>query len=166
MIGRLLQAADFQRLLETPPRRRSAHFCVHFVAAGPSRPVARPAKGATSELSTDSEPNLTKPVDKSGAAAPPAVQVAASPAAPEGCWLGCLVPKRHARRAVTRSLLKRQMRAAAERHADTLAPGLWLLRLRSGFATSQFPSASSDALREAARRELDTLLQARARAPA
>ena len=150
MIGRLQQAADFQRLLETPPRRRSAHFCVHFVAAGPSCPRARPAKGVTGELSTDSEPNLTTPVDKR----------------PEGCWLGCLVPKRHARRAVTRSLLKRQMRAAAERHADTLAPGLWLLRLRSGFSTSQFPSAGSDALREAARRELDTLLQTRVKVAA
>ena len=161
MIGRLQQAADFQRLLETPPRRRSAHFCVHFVAAAPARPPARPPKSACAELSTDSEPNLTRAVDKSAAAAPPAPQAEAAPAAPEGCWLGCLVPKRHARRAVTRSLLKRQMRAAAERHADTLAPGLWLLRLRSGFATSQFPSASSEALREAARLELDTLLQAR-----
>jgi ribonuclease P protein component len=158
MIGRLQQAADFQRLLETPPRRRSAHVCVHFVAAAPARPPARPPKSARAELSTDSEPNLTSPVDKSPAASE---KVAVPPAAPEGCWLGCLVPKRHARRAVTRSLLKRQMRAAAERHAGTLAPGLWLLRLRSGFATSQFPSASSEALREAARLELDTLLQAR-----
>jgi ribonuclease P protein component len=164
MIGRLQQAADFQRLLDTPPRRRSAHFCVHFVAAEPVRPAAPSARRSPAKLSTASEPNLTPPVDKLLAPAPS--EPVAAPAAPEGCWLGCLVPKRHARRAVTRSLLKRQMRAAAERHADSLAPGLWLLRLRSGFATSQFPSASSHALREAARRELDTLLQARGKVAA
>jgi ribonuclease P protein component len=145
MIGRLQQAADFQRLLDTPPRRRSAHFCVHFVSAEPARAPARPQPGEPDELSTESEPILTSSVDKS----------------PRGHWLGCLVPKRHARRAVTRSLLKRQMRAAAQRHADALAPGLWLLRLRNGFATSQFPSAGSQALREAARQELDALLQGR-----
>jgi len=162
MIGRLQQAADFQRLLETPPRRRSAHFCVHFVAAQPTRPAAPPARPVRANLSTASEPNLTTAVDKSA----PTQPAGPEPAAPEGCWLGCLVPKRHARRAVTRSLLKRQMRAAAERHAGSLAPGLWLVRLRSGFATSQFPSASSRALREAARSELDTLLQARGKVPA
>jgi hypothetical protein len=41
------------------------------------------------------------------------------------------VPERHARRAVTRSSLKRQMRAAVQRHEAALDAGLWLLRLRS-----------------------------------
>ena len=150
MIGRLQQAADFQRLLATPPRRRSAHFCVHYVAAEPAPLRARPPQAKADDLSTACEPNLTAPVDK----------------LPEGCWLGCLVPKRHARRAVTRSLLKRQMRAAAQRYADTMAPGMWLLRLRSGFATSQFPSAGSKALREAARQELDALLLGRSKGSA
>ena len=36
-------------------------------------------------------------------------------------WVGAVVPKRHARRAVTRSLLKRQIRGAFERHAAALA---------------------------------------------
>ena len=161
MIGRLQQAADFQRLLDTPPRRRSAHFCVHFVAEQPKSAPARPAPEPEGELSTACEPNLTGSVDKS--AEPTPSEVCASP---QGLWLGCVVPKRHARRAVTRSLLKRQMRAAAQRHAQALAPGMWLLRLRSGFATSQFPSASSDALRQAARQELDALLQARTKGSA
>ena len=150
MIGRLQQAADFQRLLATPPRRRSAHFCVHFVAAEPAPPGVRRHDASAEDLSTACEPKLTAPVDK----------------LPQGCWLGCLVPKRHARRAVTRSLLKRQMRAAAQRHAEAMAPGMWLLRLRSGFAASQFPSAGSRALREAARQELDALLIGRARGSA
>ena len=73
-------------------------------------------------------------------------------------WLGVLVPKRHARRAVTRSLLKREMRAGVARRAHQLAPGMWLVRLRAPFDTERFPSAASGALRKAARAELDGLL--------
>lgn len=73
------------------------------------------------------------------------------------CWLGSVVPKRHARRSVTRALLKRQIRAAMARHAEALPPGLWVVRLRAPFAPAQFPSAASDALRQAARSELEQL---------
>jgi ribonuclease P protein component len=74
--------------------------------------------------------------------------------------VGVLVPKRHARRSVTRSLLKREMRAGVARRAHRLAPGLWLVRLRAPFDPALFPSAASAALREAARAELDKLLDA------
>lgn len=77
--------------------------------------------------------------------------------APDACWLGSIVPKRHARRSVTRVLLKRQIRAAMARHADTLAPGLWVVRLRAPFVPAQYPSAASDALRLAAHHELEQL---------
>jgi len=69
------------------------------------------------------------------------------------------VPKRHARRAVTRNLIKRQMRSAMMRRQTTLAPGLWLLRLKSPFASADFPSAASGALRQSAREEIDRLLE-------
>ena len=84
---------------------------------------------------------------------------------PLGWWLGLVVPKRHARRAVTRNLLKRQMRS---RMADAVAqapmpaqlpPGLWVLRLKSPFDKARFASAASAALRDAARSELTLLLQ-------
>lgn len=55
-------------------------------------------------------------------------------------------------------MLKRQMRAAVERLDDRLPAGQCLLRLRAPFPVAQFPSADSDALRHAARRELDQLL--------
>ena len=73
-------------------------------------------------------------------------------------WLGCVVPKRHARRAVTRNLLKRQARSAFQRHASRLPPGLWLLRLQAPFAKAEFISASSLRLARAVRSELDALL--------
>lgn len=74
-------------------------------------------------------------------------------------WVGAVVPKRHARRAVTRSLLKRQIRGAFERHAAALPGGLWLVRLRAPFAPRDYPSAASAALAGAARVELDQLLE-------
>jgi ribonuclease P protein component len=79
-------------------------------------------------------------------------------AARPALWLGVVVPKRHARRSVTRSLLKREMRAGVARRAHQLAAGLWLVRLRAPFDTGLFVSAASAALRSAARSELDALL--------
>lgn len=97
---------------------------------------------APPELSTDSEPQLVGSVDK---------------AAPRH-WIGMVLPKRHARRSVTRNLLRRQMRVAMERHADLLPAGIWLLRLRQPFLATEFPSAKSQALRERVRSELDAML--------
>ncbi len=84
---------------------------------------------------------------------------------PGSLWFGCVVPKRHARRAVTRTLMKRQVRAAFQRHAGGLAAGLWLVRLRQPFPVAEYPSAASPALAGAVRAELDGLLAPR-RAPA
>jgi ribonuclease P protein component len=75
-----------------------------------------------------------------------------------GRWLGMVCPKRHARRAVTRNLLKRQMRALMDEHGGALPLGLWVMRLRAPFDPRQFPSATSDALRIAARTELRGLI--------
>jgi ribonuclease P protein component len=79
---------------------------------------------------------------------------------PRGHWLGVVLPKRLARRAVTRNLLRRQIRAATLRHLSTLPPGLWVVRLRAPFAVADFVSAASSRLRQAARDELDGLLAA------
>ena len=150
MIGRLVQRADFERALATPVQSRSAHFAVHHVAAGPT-PSLRPANAAlVSELSTTPAPICPQPVD--------------DPLT--GHWIGCVVPKRHARRAVTRSLLKRQIRGVFSEHACRLPAGQWLVRLRQPFGTVKFVSASSAALRTAARDELDALLSRAAAAAA
>jgi ribonuclease P protein component len=81
-------------------------------------------------------------------------------AAPPGDrWLGLVVPKRHAKRSVTRSLLKRQMRTVMAAQADSLPPGLWVLRLKAPFDRKLFTSPASDPLRDAAGDELRQLLQ-------
>ncbi|MEK8030981.1 ribonuclease P protein component [Ideonella sp. DXS29W] len=83
------------------------------------------------------------------------------PAAPpiQGHWLGLVVPKRYAKRAVTRNLIKRQIRAAMRQHAPSLPPGLWVVRLRMPFDKREFRSPASDALREVAHDEIAQLFQ-------
>ncbi len=107
------------------------------------------------KLSTAPIPDLTQPVDESSLTAT-AKPLAAGP--PSGLWLGAVVPKRHARRAVTRSLLKRQIRAAMVKQMLVLPAGLWVIRLRAPFDMARFPSACSTALRDAARDELNRLV--------
>lgn len=86
-------------------------------------------------------------------------QPKAAPAAtPDAVWLGAVVPKRHARRAVTRTLLKRQIRAAVTGHAAALAGGLWVVRLRGPFDRARFASAASDELKRVVRAELESLI--------
>jgi ribonuclease P protein component len=79
-------------------------------------------------------------------------------------WLGAMVPKRWARRAVTRNAIKRQIYNVSAHFADTLPCAAHVVRLRSEFDRKQFISASSDALKAAVRAELEQLF-ARAAAP-
>jgi ribonuclease P protein component len=78
--------------------------------------------------------------------------------------LGLVVPKKHARRAVTRNLIKRQMRAVMASAGAALPAGLWVLRLKAPFDRQAFTSPASVPLLDAARDELQLLLQ-RAAAP-
>lgn len=75
----------------------------------------------------------------------------------DGPWLAAMVPKRWARRAVRRNLIRRQIHALGEQ-ALAGRRGAWLLRLRAPWDTVLYPSASSTALRRAVRAELLELL--------
>lgn len=82
----------------------------------------------------------------------------------DGLWFGAMVPKRWARRAVTRNLIKRQVYSAAAQQAITLPVAAYLVRLRAGFDRLQFRSAASDVLRTAVRLEIEQLFRKAARA--
>jgi ribonuclease P protein component len=73
-----------------------------------------------------------------------------------GPWLGVLIPKRWARRAVTRNAIRRQIYATAP-EACGLPAAAHVVRLRGGFDPKQFVSASSDALKRVVRAELISL---------
>jgi len=142
MIGRLLRKSDFERLLAVPACSRSVHFAAHHVRGGPGTPVKPGSKTDANKLSTALSTAVELAVDD----------------LPDGIWLGCVIPKRHAARSVTRNMLRRQIRAALQRHHDRLQNGLWLVRLRRPFAAAAFRSADSLTLRGAAAVELDRLL--------
>lgn len=125
-----LQASDFEQALTSRACARTEHFALHHL---PVRTAP-----AESKLSTVGSSQDVSAVD-------------------DRRRLGLVVPKRHARRAVTRNLVKRQGRATFERHAAALAAGDWVLRLRAPFDSARFRSAASQALRALVRSELDTL---------
>lgn len=128
--GSLVAAADFERALGRRPAARSPHFSLHY------------AVPEAAELSTGSSHSVADPVESR----------------PVTGWrLGLVVPKRHARRAVTRNLVKRQARAAMHQHLSRLPAGDWVLRLRAPFDRERFPSAASEALKRLVRDELAQL---------
>lgn len=140
----LIHKVDFEALMSAPVWSRSAHFAMHHLARRPKgwhEDLGHPPAGI---LSTDLVTTFSAAVDKDFT--PP-------------LWFGQVIPKRHARRAVTRALLKRQVREAFGRRSAALPEGMWLVRLRAGFAVAQFRSAASAALAEAARAELETLFR-------
>lgn len=146
MIARLVRSADFERVLRTRTRFSSPHFAVHHVSEGPTAPTGRGRSLAFDQLSTAHASVLTHAVDDK------------PEELPKGLWWGAVVPKRHARRSVTRTLLKRQIRVAVNGHAGMLAGGLWVVRLRASFDRVQFVSAASASLNETVREELARLL--------
>jgi ribonuclease P protein component len=68
-----------------------------------------------------------------------------------------VVPKRWAKRAVTRNMVRRQIYALAQERAAALPEAALVVRLRSGFDRSRFISATSDALKATVRAELQQL---------
>lgn len=144
-LGRIVRAADFERLLKSPSRARSPLFALHHLA---SEPAARRVAG---ELSTGGAQDAHRLVDEGPATTPHSAR---------GHWLGFVVPKRLARRAVTRNLIRRLARASLAAQlggAQPLPQGMWVLRLRAPIDRTQFKSAASALLRQQLHEDLATL---------
>lgn len=84
---------------------------------------------------------------------------------PQAVWLGAMVPKRWARRAVTRNTIKRQIYAISAQFEVRLPFAAHVVRLRSGFDRKQFISATSTLLKQAVRLELEQLFEHAANKP-
>jgi ribonuclease P protein component len=80
-------------------------------------------------------------------------------------WLGAMVPKRWARRAVTRNTIKRQIYAISAAFEVRLPCAAHVVRLRSEFDRRLFISATSPMLKQAVRLELEQLFERAAQQP-
>ncbi len=70
-----------------------------------------------------------------------------------------MVPKRWARRAVTRNAIKRQIYTVSADLLHNYPQAAFVVRLRKEFSRKEFFSATSDYLKEAVRGELVALMQ-------
>ena len=139
---RLKTRPQFQATLAGGTVSRTAHFALHRLPLVAS--VISPEATAQS--------------------AGPAPDEAQALFAVTGVWMGAMVPKRWARRAVTRNTIKRQIYAVSERFADRLPQAAHVVRLRTAFDRKQFISATSEQLKLAVRQELEQLFERGARA--
>ena len=117
---------------------RTAHFALHRLvldAAGSA--AANPASAAPT-----------------GPGSLPSTQGPQALFAVPDVWLGAMVPKRWARRAVTRNTIKRQIYTVGATFEARLPQAAHVVRLRTAFDRKQFVSATSDQLKQAVRAEL------------
>ena len=145
VMQRLKTRAQFQAAMSGGVTARTAHFALH-------RLVLESAQAAA-DIPTG--PGSLPPVQ-----GPQALFAVPGQAYPQ-VWIGPLVPKRWAKRSVTRHAIKRQVYAVAEASADALdalpAKAAYVVRLRAGFDRKHFISACSDTLKAAVRAELQQL---------
>ena len=135
---RLKTRPQFQAALAGGTVSRTPHFALHRLSL--------PESGNTA-------------VDLQVNAAPPPLFH------PQAVWLGAMVPKRWARRAVTRNTIKRQIYAISEQFEVRLPCAAHVVRLRSGFDRKLFISATSPLLKQAVRLELEQLFEHAANKP-
>ena len=76
-----------------------------------------------------------------------------------------MVPKRWAKRAVTRNAIKRQIYTVSADFSHQYPQAAYVVRLRRDFSRKEFISASSEPLKQAVRAEVQALMQAGAKAP-
>jgi len=116
---------------------RTAHFALHRLALD-----AKSAAAAVTSIASSGPDSL------------PSVQGSQALFAVPDVWLGAMVPKRWAKRAVTRNTIKRQIYAVADLFEARLPQAAHVVRLRATFDRKQFVSATSDPLKQAVRAEL------------
>jgi ribonuclease P protein component len=129
-VQRLKTRAQFQAVLAGATVSRTAHFALHWTS-------------------------LDTPL-RSTAPGPESIKSQALFAVMEP-WVGALIPKRWAKRAVTRNAIKRQIYAVSSDLEPQLTQAAHVVRLRSAFDRAKFPSATSEALKQAVRGELQQL---------
>jgi ribonuclease P protein component len=147
-VQRLKTRAQFEAVMAGGSTvSRTPHFALHRAAFPPSPAPDTPPAAAPAP----SDPTDAQPKGRRTRSSAPLFAVQAEP------WMGAIVPKRWARRAVTRNAIKRQIYTVSQDFEAQLTAAVHVVRLRAGFDKSQFPSATSEALKRAVRTELQQL---------
>jgi ribonuclease P protein component len=128
-VQRLKTRAQFEAVMAGNTVSRTAHFALHRTGLdAPTAPNAGPESLRSQALF-----------------------------AVRDAWIGALLPKRWAKRAVTRNAIKRQIYIVSQSIEPPLPVAAHVVRLRAGFDRAHFISASSPALKRAVRGELQEL---------
>jgi ribonuclease P protein component len=147
-VQRLKTRAQFEAVMAGTTVSRTAHFALHRAPLD-TPPALATGSGSAGPASEESPPITT----------------AAGPESPgykplfavRDAWVGALVPKRWAKRAVTRNAIKRQIYTVSKAIEPPLPLAAHVVRLRASFDRAEFISASSPALKRAVRGELQEL---------
>ncbi len=145
---RLKTRPQFQAALSGGTVSRTPHFALHRLNLPESQPLADTQVPQAAHSGASSAPNSA-----------PSTALFQS----QEVWLGAMVPKRWARRAVTRNAIKRQIYAISAAFEVRLPCAAHVVRLRSEFDRKQFISATSPMLKQAVRLELEQLFERAAR---
>lgn len=125
---------------------RTAHFALHRLVLD--------AGGAATDSQSTGAAVATVATAPTGPGSLPSTQGPQALFVVQGVWLGAMVPKRWARRAVTRNTIKRQIYTVGATFEAKLPQAAHVVRLRTAFDRKQFVSATSDQLKLAVRAEL------------
>jgi len=135
-LRRLQTRAQFQAVLAGTTVAKSEHFALHRSSL--------PVQMVFGSENKSAEPNTSRPLFS------PSFDL----------WIGAMVPKRWAKRAVTRNAIKRQIYNVSADFSPRQRPAAFVVRLRRDFSRKTFISATSDSLKQAIRAELLALMRA------
>lgn len=134
---RLKTRPQFQAAMAGGTVSRTAHFALHRLT-----------------LNVDDGAHASHTKAPTGPDSLPSLQASQALFAVPGVWVGAMVPKRWARRAVTRNTIKRQIYTVGATFETQLSQAAHVVRLRTAFDRKVFLSATSDQLKLAVREEL------------
>lgn len=143
---RLKTRAQFQAVLAGATVARSEHFALH-------RSGLTSRNNLVAELRTPAPEAPAVSVNKISQPLFPVLDL----------WIGAMVPKRWAKRAVTRNAIKRQIYAVSADFSPKQRQAAFVVRLRRDFSRKVYLSASSTLLKQIVRVELAALMQEGAR---
>jgi len=144
-LQRLKTRAQFQAVLAGETVARSEHFALHR-ARLPCGDRVTPGGGASEVVMATARDLKSLPLF-------PVLDL----------WIGAMVPKRWAKRAVTRNAIKRQIYTVSADFSPKQRQAAFVVRLRRDFSRKVYLSASSDYLKHSVRTELLALMQEGAR---